>query len=431
MVYICCAHYNHTFTILSPYKVSHLYHTPHRVLGEAEMEKATIQWGTSPAPAQTAIVGHFDTHGVCASALAAKAFAASEIYCNYPQTSPENLIATLQNLFAAAPARLRIVIVDIPVNLKDPASFVQGLENIALRHDIIYIDHHETSLPYIAQFSRVKTIFVGTSALEMDLALLGMIPGASDLDRVLAVVGAIGDRDPEAIIKQMWTKDLQDIADGFDVLVRERDGALNTAKALLANPADVIARARERAAQIPAAQLEARAGPVAVAAGELPVGWGPKALEKLSFSSGAWYAVGVGIDERTKQPLVRAIIRWDIAARMPHLPLPGTIARQLWATRNIIGHPAAPSVAATSLEEAREMASQWAAALAQAATKSAAPQVATLISESKVGEALVEIMQRLEQILEEQKKMYSEYLELKRQQVDLLKQIREPRARGD
>jgi hypothetical protein len=384
--------------------------------------------GTSPAPIQTVVVGHFDTHGVCASVLAAKAFGAVEVYCNYPQTSPENLIATLQNLYSAAPSRLRIIIVDIPVNLKDPASFIQGLENLAARHDIIYIDHHETSLPYIAQFSRVKTIFVGTSALEMDLALLGMIPGASDLDRVLAVVGAIGDRDPEAIIKQMWTKDLQDIADGFDVLVRERDGALNTARALLANPADVIARARERAAQIPAAQLEARAGPVAVAAGELPVGWGPKALEKLSFSSGAWYAVGVGIDERTKQPLVRAIIRWDVAARMPNLPMPGAVARQLWSTRNIIGHPAAPSIAAVTLEEAREMARTLARALAETATKGAAPQVATLISESKVGEALVEIMQRLEQILEEQRKMYQEYLDLKRQQVELLRRAGGARA---
>jgi hypothetical protein len=57
--------------------------------------------------------------------------------------------------------------------------------------------------------------------------------------------------------------------------------------------------------------------------------------------------------------------------------------------------------------------------------------VATLISESRVGEALIEVLQRLEQILEEQRRLYSEYLDLKRQQVDLLKQIREPRARGD
>ncbi|MCC6050715.1 MAG: hypothetical protein LM580_08400 [Thermofilum sp.] len=330
------------------------------------------------------------------------------------------MIATLQNLYSAAPARLRIVLVDIPVNLKDPVSFIQGLENLAVRHEIIYIDHHETSLPYIAQFSRVKTVFVGTSALQMDLALANMIPGVTDLDRRLAVIGAIGDRDPETITRQMWSRELQEIADGLDVLVRERDGALRVARALLANPAGVIDEARERAAQIPAAQLETRIGPVAIAAGELPVGWGPKALEKMAFNSGTWYAVGVGVDERTKTPIVRAIVRWDVSARMPSLPMPGNVARQLWPTRNIIGHPAAPSIAATTLEEAREMALTWARALADAATRGAAPTTTRFIPESDVGAMFVEVLQRLEQLLQEQQKMYQEYLELKRRQVELL-----------
>ncbi|MCC6051401.1 MAG: hypothetical protein LM580_11880 [Thermofilum sp.] len=393
-----------------------------------QMQPAPISGASLPTSASTVVVGHFDTHGVVATVLAAKAFGAAEIYCNYPQTSPETLIATLQNLFAAAPSKLRIVLVDIPVNLKDPFAFIQGLESLALRHEIIYIDHHESSLPYISQFRNVRAIFVGTSALQMNYALVGMIPNAGDLDRQLAIIGAIGDRDPEVITKQMWSKDLQEIADGFDVLVRERDGALRTAKALLANPVEVMSEARARAAQIPTAQLEARVGPVAIAAGELPVGWGPKALERLAFNSGAWYAIGVGVDERTKQPVVRAIIRWDVAARMPYLPLPGAIARQIWTTRNVIGHPAAPTIAAVSIDEAREMARQWATALAQAATRSAAPQVTTLISESRVGEALVEVLQRLEQILEEQRRLYNEYLDLKRQQVELLRRATGARA---
>jgi hypothetical protein len=395
------------------------------------MEKMSLSQIQTPAPSAqtpTVVVGHFDTHGVCASVLAAKAFGAVEVYCNYPQTAPENLVATLQNLYSAAPARLRIVIVDVPVNLKDPVSFMQGLENLATRHDVVYIDHHETSLPFISQFKNVKAVFVGTSALQMNLALANMIPNAGDIDRVIAVVGAIGDRDPEVITKQMWSRDLQEIADGLDVLVRERDGALNTARALLANPAEVINNARTRAAQIPAAQLETRIGSVAIAAGELPAGWGPKALEKLAFNAGAWYAIGVGVDERTKQPIVRVILRWDVAARVPSLPMPGAIARQLWPTRNVIGHPAAPSIAAATLEEVREMARTLARALADAATKSAAPAVATLISESRVGEVLVEILQRLEQILEEQRKMYAEYLDLKRQQVELLRRAGGARA---
>jgi hypothetical protein len=376
----------------------------------------------------TVVVGHFDVHGVTAAFLAARAFNAVDAYANYPATSPETLVQTLQNLFAAAPSRLRIVIVDIPVNLKDPASFIQGLENLALRHEVLYFDHHESSVPYLSMFQRVRTFYVGPSALQMNMLLYNMIPEKTDIDRLVALVGAIGDRDVEVVKQGLFSQDLQTISDGLDVMVREKDGALNTLKALLANPMEVVSNARVRAAQIPAATPEVRIGPAVVAAGELPVGWGPKALEKLAFNAGAWYAVGAGVDERTKQPLVRAIVRWDVAARMPNLPMPGAVARQLWPTRNIIGHPAAPSIAAVTLEEAREMARTLARALAEAATKGAAPQVATLISESRVGEVLVEVLQRLEQILEEQRKMYSEYLDLKRQQVELLKRASGARA---
>jgi hypothetical protein len=70
----------------------------------------------------------------------------------------------------------------------------------------------------------------------------------------------------------------------------------------------------------------------------------------------------------------------------------------------------------------------WARAIADAVTKSAAPTVASLISESKVGEMLAEILYNIERVLEEQKKMYEEYLDLKRQQVELLRRAGGARA---
>jgi len=387
----------------------------------------------APAPVSgaslpTVVVAHFDTHGVSAGYLAAKAFGAAEIYANFPQTAPENLVATLQNLYSAAPTSLRIILVDIPIDLKNPSAFVRGLEDLALRHEITFIDHHESSVQFLQMFQRVKPIFLGPSALTLNNYLLGRIQGATDIDRTIALVGAVGDRDPEVVRQGLFSQELQRLADGVDVLVRERDGALRTLRALLQSPETVLAEARARADQIPSASLMQRIGSVAVAQGPLPAQWGPKALEKLAFQSGAWYATGWGIDERTRTPIVRAIIRWDISARMPNLPTPGTVARSLWLTRNVIGHPAAPSVAATSEAEAQEMAIQWARALADAVAKSAAPKVATLISESAVGEVLVEVLQRLEQVLEEQRKMYSEYLDLKRQQVELLRRATGARA---
>ena len=383
---------------------------------------------SAPASLPTVVIGHFDVHGVCAAALAAKAFGAVEVFANYPATSPETLIQTLQNMYAAAPQRLRIVVVDVPVNLKDPVSFVQGLENLAVRHEVVYIDHHETTLPYLAWFQRVRAIFVGTSALQMNMALYNMIPEKTDTDRLIALLGAIGDRDAEVVKQGLLTADLQNLADGMDVIVRERDGALRAARALVQNPSALLDEARAKAGQIPGAALGQRIGPVAVAAAALPAQWGPKSLERLAFQTGAWYATGWSYDERNRQWVVRAIIRWDVAARMSHLPLPSAVARTLWFTRNIIGHPAAPSVAATSETEAQEMALAWARALADAATKSAAPAVATLISETRVGEMLAEILQRLEQILEEQRKMYAEYLDLKRRQIQLLERASGARA---
>ncbi|MCC6050276.1 MAG: hypothetical protein LM580_06195, partial [Thermofilum sp.] len=386
----------------------------------------------APAPAATSlptvVVGHFDAHGVTAAYLAAKAYGASEVFANYPATSPENVVQTLQNLYAASPSPLRIVLVDIPVDLKNPAAFVRGLEDLALRHEVLYFDHHESSVQFLHLFQRVKAVFLGPSALTLNNYLLSRIPSATDTDRTVALVGAVGDRDPEVVRQGLYSAELQRLADGLDVLVRERDGALRVVRALLQSPEAVLGEARARADQIPAAQYGQRVGPVVVAEGQLPPMWGPKALEKLAFSSAAWYAVGWGVDERTRTPIARAIIRWDIAAKMPYLPLPGNVARQLWPTRNVIGHPAAPSVAATSEQEAREMALQWARALAEQALKSASPQAATFISETKVGEMIAEVLHRLEQLIELQTKMYSEYLDLKRQQVELLRRAGGARA---
>jgi hypothetical protein len=338
------------------------------------------------------------------------------------------VVQTLQNLYAAAPTSLRLILVDIPVDLKNPAAFVRGLEDLALRHEIVFIDHHESSVQFLHMFQRVKPIFLGPSALTLNNYLLSRIQGATDVDRTIALVGAVGDRDPEVVKQGLFTHELQVLADGMDVIVRERDGALRAVRALIQNPSSLLDEAKTKAGQIPSATLGQRIGSVAVAATALPAQWGPKSLERLAFQTGAWYAVGWSYDERNRQWVVRAIIRWDVAARMSHLPLPGNIARQIWSTRNIIGHPAAPSVAAISEEEAESMATQWARALADAVTKSAAPTVATLISETRVGEMLAEILQRLEQILESQRQMYQEYLELKRRQVQLLERTSGARA---
>ncbi len=366
----------------------------------------------------TTVVSHFDVHGVCAGVLAAKRFGASEIICNYPATSPEQLIQTLQNLIAAAPQRLRVVIVDVPVNLKDPAGFVEGLERLAELHDILFIDHHETSLQWIQRFAKVKTVFVGTSALLMNRALLPQRP--ERIDEELAIIGAIGDRDPEVVEQGLLTNERREITDGLDVLVRRPNGAQQVTNRLLREPEIVLEEARHEADKIPEAELERTIGVVAVAKRAVE-NWGPKSLEKLAFRTGTWYAVGPEYVPRQQMWVVRAIARWDIIAKR-NIPLPGEVARRLWATRSIIGHPAAPSVAATSEEEAKEMAVKLAEELNNAVSTSLRrPGVSHLVNIESVGELVAEVLMKLEQILEQQNKMYQEYLQLKREQVELLR----------
>lgn len=314
---------------------------------------------------KTLVVGHFDTHGVTAAYLAARVFSSQDVYANFPQTSPENVVPTLKNLLGPEGGeRRKIVMVDIPVDLKNTEAFVKGLDELGVRHNIHLIDHHETSLPHFSKFQRVQVSFHGSSALLLNSFLLSQIRDPKEVDFILAIAGAISDRDPEVLRRGLYNQELQAIADGLDVMVREKDGALNTLRRLLKEPEAVIREAKERAAAIPVARLKEKVGRVAVSEA-LPENWGAKALEKLAFREGAWYAVGPEYVTRDKQWVVRAIARWDVLAKNPNLPLPGTVMKALWPGKTIIGHPAAPVVAAADEREAREMATQLARAIAE------------------------------------------------------------------
>lgn len=361
------------------------------------------------------VITHFDVHGVCAGALAAQKFSADEIYSRYPQTSPEALIETIRNLYFASTTKLKIFVVDIPVNLKSPESFVAGLEEIANKHDVFFLDHHETTLPYLARFERVRPTFVGTSALQLDLALL---PDNSEIFKKLAIIGAIGDRDPEVVRRGLLNNELRNISDGLDVLVRK--DALEVVKKLVSEPESILQEAITEAEKIPTATLESNKGLVTLSK-KLEEKWSLKSLEKLAFQENAWYAVGYTYVSRFNQWVVRAIARWDILANK-NIPLPGEIAKKLLPTRTIIGHPAAPSIAVVDEKEAIEVSDKLADALQEGLMGATTPKTVELINTKAVGSMFAEVLMRLTKILEEQRKMYDEYLKLKKRQVELLEE---------
>jgi hypothetical protein len=99
--------------------------------------------------------------------------------------------------------------------------------------------------------------------------------------------------------------------------------------------------------------------------------------------------------------------------------------------RTTVGHDDAFSVRALDKGDAMALAQRIFEEL-----ELISPRTAHLINESRVAEAVradyATILQRLTQILELQNKMYAEYLELKKQQVELLRQAtQQQRTRYD
>jgi hypothetical protein len=329
-------------------------------------------WGS----VRTVVVAHPDVHGVASGVLAAKAFGAEEVYCEWPDTTPKRLVVTLRDLYAAAPQRLRLVLVDIPVDSKNPAAFVRGLEDLADRHEVVYIDHHEQSRRYVARFKRVKGFYVGPSALEMSLALVEKLREPSVVDYGLAMIGAVGDRDPEFWRRQdvlLWglkfddmleerglKTDLLDVAEGLDFLVRERGGARKVAEMLLDDPMVAFKLAVEKLGQVPVPPLKKRVGVVAVAGGELPSRWAAKSLSLLAARSGCWYAIGYYRERGGGRPVVRAVQYWLYAGVFPTLPAPENYLPARYKSRSRIGHKTAPAVVVASVEEAEKLVEEWA-----------------------------------------------------------------------
>jgi hypothetical protein len=98
--------------------------------------------------------------------------------------------------------------------------------------------------------------------------------------------------------------------------------------------------------------------------------------------------------------------------------------------RQTIGHDDAFSIRAMDLNDARQLADQLFNHL-----ETLTPKVTHLVNDANVAEAVRadfnSIMQMLVRILEQQNKMYQEYLELKRQQVELLRRTTDTRTRAD
>ncbi len=395
------------------------------------------------------IVGHTDLDGI-ARAAAVKA-AVSEwadagviiVYSRkIPATMPNTLPDALSTYIAErVPTGSEVLFEDIPVDVHNPGRYISALRDFCQGRACVWTDHHETDAPYLPQVSDAvkpngKALWFGPDAYDYTLALVQWLGGDTEKAKKYAILTGIGDRNPK-VVQVLPEDELREwlrIADGLDVIIREISGSSdpaeygNLVENLATIPDVVFAQARAKADLIPTpSNYEVISPTVVLVTQALHPAWGPKSLERAALRTGTLYAIGYSPNPRDGTFAVRAITYWVAMAKNPSnaTPIGMTKAFQDWLARQgrrAFGPPAAPVVAgytseAAALAAARDLANAL-------ASERYEPTTVHLVNDRAVAQALASdfsaILNKLNEILEKQTKMYEEYLELKKKQVQLL-----------
>jgi hypothetical protein len=370
------------------------------------------------------IVGHFDGHGVSTATARARSLGvdAGRVYSKYPVTGPEQLANYIDAYFPTL-VNYDVEIIDIPVNLRDPRSYISAINRLANNTTVTIFDHHKTDVQFSTQLLCRLVIF--GNGVEMAEAL------SDERNRMLAYVGVVSDRDSSILSRlsrEEIERELLSLANRLDVLVRQ--DAETTLRNLVNSP-DPIDYLRGVAVEYPPETLVRQVSvirrglnTVLVDLTQLPPqqvsAWSWKTMEQVAMIQNVDYVVAVSLafDRQTNQyvPVVQVIKYWLSQRPSPRPQLQPVLGR------TTLGHDDAFSVRAMDINDARALAERIFSEL-----ELLTPRTARLINESSVAEAVRQdfhaIIQLLTRILQQQVEMYKEYLELKRRQVELLERM--------
>lgn len=397
-----------------------------------------------------AIVAHHDLDGIARAAIAllSEEFKNAEVHIVYSRSYPATNPTTLPRFLAQLHDRNLnpILFIDIAIDVKNPQAYIDALYAFSSRHKVIWTEHHETDLAHLydlayalAQHNSL-TLWAGPSAYDYSIALamwLNLDPKSHDVQE-LAYLTAIGDRDPKilSILPREQLLHYYEIGNGLDVIIREISSQSDPAhydalaRTLAINRDIVFSEARQKANQIPTITRYEIMRPAVVSLEELPQGWGPKSLERLALRTDVPYAFGISLDPRTNTYIIRAITLWTKLSQ--YRPIGEILAPHI---RNLgltfYGPPTAIVIREfTTFDEAQR---RMLALVEQLSQDVYIPRTTTLINEREIAKALQSdfnaILTKLTEILETQKQMYQEYLELKRRQVELLEGATEEQRR--
>ncbi len=396
------------------------------MIGQAQLQTLPI------TTRQKFIVGHFDGHGVATTVAYARTnnVPVDNIYVRFPDTGPEKIVDFIDTYFPTL-VKYDVLFIDVPVNVKNPRAWIDAVNRLASNTNVVIYDHHETDTQYATQV--VARMIIFPNATRMAIAL------SNDANRELAFIGVIADRDSSilSVMLRDEVERLMPLANALDVLVRQ--DALQTTRNLV-TASDPVQWLRTQASSViyPPAQYAqsveiARRGynTLLVDMTKLPQnagGWSWKIMEQVAYVHNVDYVVAINqvMDRQVNQtvPAVQVIRYWLSQRPSPRPQLQPIMGRQT------IGHDDAFSVRALDANDARQLAEQIFNGL-----ETLTPRVSHLIDDSNVAMAVRAdfnaILQTLTRILEQQNRMYQEYLELKKQQVELLRRTTDTRTRAD
>ncbi|RLI19956.1 hypothetical protein DRO54_07320 [Candidatus Bathyarchaeota archaeon] len=398
-----------------------------------------------------AIVAHHDLDGIARSAIAllSEQFRSAEVHIVYSRKHPATNPIALAHYLKLIPSSVNpVLFIDIAIDVKNPQLYINALAEFSKVHQVIWTEHHETDLTYLYRLAQVLSmsgthsvaLWAGPSAYDYSIALamwLGLDPNDTNV-RELAILTAIGDRDPKilTILNRDQLMYYYELGNGLDVIIREISSQSDPAsydalaRTLAINRDTVFSEARQKADQIPTITNYDFQRPVVIAQELLHQGWGPKSLERLALRVDVPYAIGVSLDPRTNRYIVRAITLWTKLNQ--YTPIGLLLSKKLHDMGyTFYGPPAAIVIRCdtNTFDEALNIAYELANTIS---SEMYVPKTVTLINERNVAQALQSdfntILSKLTEILETQKKMYQEYLTLKKRQVELLEQATDSSA---
>ena len=359
------------------------------------------------------------------------------------RTTPDNLANVIQKF-----GNVDLYILDIPIDVRNPKAYIDALISHTFKGRVIWMDHHGHS-QWVDVLNRSGVIaVVYGSSYDLSMALPRMYNRVDKFTEEWALLGALADFDSSIATKV--SREFEEIVcDIVDSVYKQQRSQLmqilgireevqfgnigSLAKGIVEKGVEVsqfIEACKQIGKPIQVPQYNVLNNVVYTT--QLPqVGLSWKTAWKLCCITGSKVAIVPAYNPARNEYSIIIATYWRESDEVRQIV--EDFIRSKFSARTTVGHFGAKSIVLFSQSEI-ETIPQIAKELDELIQQRAyTPRVARLISDEYVAKAIVDdfkaILRRLTELIETQQKMYQEYLELKRRQVELLEKASEEEKR--